>query len=188
MSKLFVDEIEGNTGSTITINDSVPTLKTGTIQSSGGTTALSIDTSGRVQRNVQPYFFANGHGSSKNLGSNTVLSADNTCFTNVVNTGSHMSDAGIFTCPVAGMYLVTCTTMDYYGNSTAATRGEIFHNSTVKLTIYNTPLNTSVISWKYTNVSGTYVGLFAKDDTIKVEWEGTWYGDNYSTYIISYLG
>jgi hypothetical protein len=188
MSKLFVDEIESNTGSTITISDSVPTLKTGTIKSSGGTTALSIDTSGRVQRNVQPYFFANGHGSSKNLGSNTVLSADNACFTNVVNTGSHMSDAGIFTCPVAGMYLVTCTTMDFYGVSTTATRGEIFHNSTVKTTIYNTPLNTSVQNWKYTNVSGTYAGLFAATDTIKVEWEGCWYGDNYSTYVISYLG
>ncbi len=188
MSKLFVDTIEGNTGNTIAISDSVSTLKTGTIQSAGGTTALSIDTSGRVQRNVQPYFFANGPSSAKDCGSSTVLSANNTCFTNVVNTGSHMSDAGIFTCPVAGMYLVTCTNMDYYGISTAATKGAIFHNSTVKTTIYNTPLNTSVITWKYTNVSGTYVGLFAASDTIKVEWGGCWYGDNYSTYIISYLG
>ena len=51
MSKLYVDEIRGNTTNT-------------TLKNTSGTTALSIDSSARVQRNVQPYFFANGHSSS----------------------------------------------------------------------------------------------------------------------------
>ena len=188
MSKIFVDTIEGNTGSTITISDSVPTLKTGTIQSSGGTTALSIDSSARVQRNVQPYFFANAHATSVIASADTVLSADNDCFSNVVNTGSHMSDAGIFTCPVAGMYQVSIVSMNNTNLSDVTTQGKIMHGSTKKLHLYNSVIPSSVQNWSYSNIAGNVTFLCAVNDQIKVQWTGLWYGSEYSLYNIVYLG
>ena len=74
MSKLHVDEIKGNTGTTVTLtsgqtlaasgttisgNPSLSGgLKTGTIQSTGGTTAMTIDSTGRILTPARPAFRA----------------------------------------------------------------------------------------------------------------------------------
>ncbi len=175
MSKLYVDEIRGNTTNT-------------TLKNTSGTTALSIDSSARVQRNVQPYFFANGASGSLVLSANTVLSIDGSHFTNVVNTGSHMSDAGIFTCPVAGMYQVSLVSMSNTNVSDVTTQGKVVHGSTTKLHLYNSVIPSSVQNWSYTNISGNLTFLCAVNDQIKVQWTGNWYGDAYSVYNIIYLG
>jgi hypothetical protein len=117
MSKIFVDTIEGKTGNTIAISDSVSALKTGTIQSAGGTTAMSIDSSGRVTKPVLPC--ANVSFTSGTLAANTA-NTDAVMICNVanLNQGSHYNTSnGKFTCPVAGIYQVTAYTMD--GNSSA---------------------------------------------------------------------
>tara|TARA_R100001509_G_scaffold30284_1_gene16181 strand:- start:2787 stop:3332 length:546 start_codon:yes stop_codon:yes gene_type:complete len=103
MSKLFVDTIEGNTGNTIAISDSVSALKTGTIQSAGGTTAMTIDSNGRILKPAIPRFSARmqGSGASSNSESWTTMIFDNT----LVNNGNcYNTSTGAFTAPIAGDY------------------------------------------------------------------------------------
>ena len=103
MSKLFVDTIEGNTANTIAISDSVSALKTGTIQSAGGTTAMTIDSNGRILKPAIPRFSARmqGSGMSSNSESWTTMVFDNT----LVNNGTcYNTSSGEFTAPIAGDY------------------------------------------------------------------------------------
>jgi len=119
MSKLHVDEIKGNTGTTVTLtsgqtlaasgttisgNPSLSGgLKTGTIQSTNGTTAMTIDSSGRILKPAIPRFSArmNGSGMSSNSESWTTMVFDNT----LVNNGScYNTSTGQFTAPIAGDY------------------------------------------------------------------------------------
>ena len=175
MSKIFVDEIRGNTTNT-------------TLKNTSGTTALSIDSSARVQRNVQPYFFANGASGSLVLSADTVLSIDGGHFTNVVNTGNHMSNAGIFTCPIAGMYQVSIVSLANTNITDTTTQGKVIHGSTTKLHLYNSVIPSSVQNWSYTNIAGNVTFPCAVNDQIKVQWTANWYGDAYSLYNIIYLG
>jgi len=70
------------------------------------TTAMTIDSSGRVALPNRPYFFGDFGGSayvSKTGGATLVF--DNA----IHNDGSHYNTGtGIFTCPVAGLYTVQC--------------------------------------------------------------------------------
>tara|TARA_B100000927_G_scaffold76219_2_gene60670 strand:- start:1000 stop:1593 length:594 start_codon:yes stop_codon:yes gene_type:complete len=119
MSKLHVDEIKGNTGTTVTLtsgqtlaasgttisgNPSLSGgLKTGTIQSTSGTTAMTIDSSGRILKPAIPRFSArmNGSGNSGHSQSWTTMVFDNT----LVNNGNcYNTSNGQFTAPVAGDY------------------------------------------------------------------------------------
>jgi len=105
MSKLFVDTIEGNTGNTIAISDSVSALKTGTIQSSGGTTAITIDSTGRVFQPTKPLF------SGKLTSRMTISGSGHTQITGIsedFDIGSNHA-SGVFTCPIAGKYRVHCS-------------------------------------------------------------------------------
>ncbi len=99
MSKLFVDTIEGNTGDTIAISDSVSALKTGTIQSTNGTTAMTINTGGQILMPTRPAFDAGPVGTIAH-GLNPIP------MTNVrINNGSHFNSSnGTFTAPVTGTY------------------------------------------------------------------------------------
>ena len=75
-------------------------LKVDTIQNTGGTTGLTIDSSGRVLTGSQPRFFAHSP-----TGYNTAGVLQN--FTQVVvnNSDGFNSSTGIFTAPIAGTYL-----------------------------------------------------------------------------------
>ena len=77
-----------------------------TLQHTNGTTAATIDSSGRVALPNRPYFFGDFGGSayvSKTGGSTLVF--DNA----IHNDGGHYNTGtGIFTCPVAGLYTVQC--------------------------------------------------------------------------------
>jgi len=96
-------------------------LKVNTIQdATNSNTAMTIDTSGRVLHSVKPSFMAIGYQSetsdftqgSESATVNGITPSGNNLIYNyrtiVQNTGSHFSNtSGRFTCPVAGVYLVT---------------------------------------------------------------------------------
>jgi hypothetical protein len=77
-------------------------LKVDTIQNTGGTTGLTIDSSGRILTSTnRPAFFANLNASitSTTAGAGIVYNATS------LNQGSHYSTStGKFTAPVAGLY------------------------------------------------------------------------------------
>ena len=90
------------------------------IKHTNGTTAMTVDTSGRVSTPVKPSFFATGHQSSSadfttGGGSATINGVTPSGMGLVFNyrtvhhnIGGHfVNTTGRFTCPIAGLYLVT---------------------------------------------------------------------------------
>ena len=81
-------------------------VNTGTIKSSGGTTAMTIDSSGRVVQPQKPYLFAQVQGS------NAAITP--TGFTGKIPYNSALASSGIsldtstslFTVPVTGLYQI----------------------------------------------------------------------------------
>jgi len=76
------------------------TIKVDNIQNAAGTSAMTIDSTGRILTPARPAFFATRTGTTVSVGSDYV-------FDNVVtNIGSHYSSStGKFTAPIAGIYL-----------------------------------------------------------------------------------
>ena len=88
-------------------DDGISSLKVDTIKSTGGTTAMSVDSSGRVLRSVLPAFRV-GLDSNQNLsslGPNKVTfntDSGNSCFLQ----GGVTHNNGTITVPVAGLYQI----------------------------------------------------------------------------------
>lgn len=81
-------------------------LKVDNIQSSGGTAALSIDSSGRVTRNVVPAFRAglSGNQNETSSATNITVEWDNVTTLNHFMQGGITKSSGVFTVPIAGLY------------------------------------------------------------------------------------
>ena len=79
------------------------------INNAAGTTALTIDSSGRIITSVRPYFLAQG------IHADTSYSNQVVPFPNVIeNDGSHYSTSdNAFTAPVTGLYLFSCSVNGY---------------------------------------------------------------------------
>jgi len=80
------------------------TLKVNTIQHTGGTSAMTIDSSGRVLTPARPSFSVHlSNATSITSSNNTIV------FNSVVhNQGSHYNSSnGIFTAPVTGLYYLS---------------------------------------------------------------------------------
>jgi len=98
------------TSTNITTTQSVnaTTLKSTTIQHTNGTSALNIDSAGRVTMPSQPSFCASKSDSEQTT-SGTII------FNDVSNPGRHnvgnhySTSTGTFTCPVAGRYVFMCS-------------------------------------------------------------------------------
>jgi hypothetical protein len=102
-------------------------LRVNSIQHSNGTTALNIDSSGRVNFGNKPlvHVCRNVTSAWENFGSSPSLYIYNTAITNV---GSHYNTStGFFTCPVAGYYRMTSAAL--MGTQSAAAYQYHFKNS-----------------------------------------------------------
>jgi hypothetical protein len=118
------------------------------IKHTNGTTAQTIDSSGRVTRELIPHFFVT-HTSS-------ISSTQTPVVFNVVthNTGSHYDNStGVFTCPVAGLYYFS--TFGIFGESGGAAYGDYTiqkNGSNIAKGHFNNP---SDVRWEQVHVSAT---------------------------------
>lgn len=94
------------------------TIKVDTIQNSGGTTGLTIDSGGRVLMPSHPVFFAYNTGNTtltQSDGGPRKLTTEGT-WTVDINRGSIFS-SGVFTAPIAGIYQINAS-LTYSGSGT----------------------------------------------------------------------
>ncbi len=192
MSKLHVDEIKGNTGTTVTLtsgqtlaasgttisgNPSLSGgLKTGTIQSTGGTTAMTIDSTGRILTPARPSFHVA-----------TTATQD---ATTIVNWNTEIFDIGgnfntttnMFVAPIAGIYWFNCTALQA-GNGAQMTISLRKNSSNTGRFLTRTDGDSG--EHHSCSVSGLY--NLAVDDTVEVYLEGgRIYGD--SGYFTNFTG
>lgn len=126
-------------------------------------TALDVDSNGIVTRPNHPVF--SGYQSGSNTGS-TGGSTDYLVVCNgaYINNGSHYNTStGIFTCPVAGMYRVSCYTM-----SITASANGVYYATRVRL--YKNGSGTGNYGYNYgdgyRHVSGNWAVNCAANDTL----------------------
>jgi len=106
------------------------TLKVQEIQHTGGTTAQTIDSTGRILTPARPSFYVHGAGSWKDHGDSVVtyFKTSNQAVSTKFNVGSHYdASTGQFTVPISGLYHFDCT---LYCNETgdAATYANLYKN------------------------------------------------------------
>ena len=148
------------------------TLKVNTIQHTGGTTGMTIDSSGRVATPVRPAFQCKKSSIQTASGNFETVTWD----TPVLNAGGHFG-SNKFTVPVAGLYVFVCVWLSPNdsnahdivlaktpsgGSSTALVRTR---NATVTL---------------HETVTLHYVGQFSASDTVEIQIAGSGqkiYGD-----------
>ena len=145
-------------------------LKVDTIQSSGGTTGLTIDSSGRVLTPARPAFSAYRNASLNIQTSRTTIVFD----TVQNNQGSHYdTSTGIFTAPVAGLYFFSAAVSIGPGiTESRYFNVDLFHNnSTAVLTGRSNANNTTGSTYAGVSVSG--VVEMAANDTMRARAEAT---------------
>jgi len=164
--------------------------KVDTLKHTGGTTGLTIDSSGRVSTPVRPAFQCKKSSSQTSSGTFETVTWD----APVLNAGGHFSN-NKFTVPLAGLYVFNCVWLSVNdslahdvllaktpsgGSSTALVRTR---NATVGL---------------HETVNLHYVGQFSVSDTVEIQIAGSGQkiygdaggGDNYAwtTFMGYFLG
>jgi hypothetical protein len=202
-STLFVEELKGRTTGTNANKVIVPSgqtlevptvtgnpsftggLKVNTVQDTTGTTAMTIDSSGRIVQPAKPAWFVGKTG-------NALAAANPVIFDDVdVNVGSIYSNStGKVTIPVAGNYYMFFKIMSVVGSS---------GNGEAQIRINRQPSGGSVTtiphSYQYGKVAGTdfggqHFGLFTAviatlalndDITCQTDYQG-YYGAGYTAF------
>jgi len=152
------------------------TLKVDTIQHSGGTTGLTIDSSGRVSRSVLPSFLVFGTDDAWSDFGNTYTQVFKTS-THAVsiqhNTGSvYNASTGNFTASMAGLWQFQC---NIYSGNTGDTQnpwrpyknGSAFSSMIGYVNSASNdsyPDNTGTLSWCMELAVNDTVGIFIKED------------------------
>jgi hypothetical protein len=147
----------GTSGETVTIPSGVTATNfvAGVSSSSTSGTAISIDSSNRVTMSSNPGFFA------QQIPGSTFDSGRFTGGTVVYNTGSHYnSTTGVFTCPIAGKYLIYCAVLVATG--TGRLEGGIYINGGLKANFNGTGTT-------YDGPTATIVFNCAANDTITID-------------------
>ena len=154
-----------------------------TLQHTNGTTAATIDSSGRITKPANPAFFANV---SAEISSDGVLVFNTVRF----NNGSHYSGTtGLFTAPVDGVYMFAMGTLLKTPNTTSYGRLRIRINGVTQSAYtvhssYNSTRNYEPLSWS---------GCLELDanDTVGVYFDGAnsaaTYGGSGYTYFNGHL-
>jgi len=148
-------------------------LHVDSIKHSGGTSAMTIDSSGRVLKSNIPYFHVTGNDGWVDLGSSFVafFMTGTQAVDIISNVGSHYDASnGRFTAPVAGMYQFSCfmyvnNTGDASHPSRVYLNGSHWHdNYHVQGNADDYSDHTLAYSWNM-NLSATdYVNVFAQED------------------------
>ena len=134
------------------------TLKVNTIQHSGGTTALTMDSTGRILTPARPAFRAQKTSSQTATGNNELVTWD----TVGINTGNHFG-SNVFTAPIAGLY--TFSVIVLTPNSTALeTYDLMFTPSGGSLTTLAKFMSTGAAN--HETVSGTMIHEMGVGDTM----------------------
>ena len=134
------------------------TLKVNTIQHSGGTTALTMDSTGRILTPARPAFRAQKTSSQTATGNNQLVTWD----TVGINTGNHFAN-NVFTAPIAGLY--TFSVIVLTPNSTALETYHLgFTPSGGSLTILARFMSTPAAN--HETVSGTMIHEMGVGDTM----------------------
>ena len=126
-------------------------LKVDAISNAAGTSALNIDSSGRVSKSVVPYALVD-------WGGNAYVTHNTGNFDNaVVNDGNHYNTTnGEFTCPVDGLYLCVAHFLRQ-DDAGATTEAQLHVNGTKVYRAYS----------KNRSVSAQYVHKASAGDVIK---------------------
>jgi len=145
-------------------------LKVDTIQAPNGTTAATIDTSGRIAKPNTPYFYAH-RSSALNYQTSLTTVVYNSVHENI---GSHYdSSTGVFTAPIDGIYLFSCAanvgaglTQSRYFNI------ELFHNNTLGVFVNrNNAADDTGSSADYAGIELTGILKMDANDTMRVRVE-----------------
>ena len=152
----------------------------------GGTTRLQIDGSGRVTMPYQPGFQADGNFGWRNYSSYTVVPTWRVTSAGQFNAGNHFNhNTGVFTCPVAGRYLINISA--YVNNSgTTGHAGRIGRNGAYwgdNLMYYQS----NDTAYPDNTVSAGYIMNASANDTITYYHQGDIYGyhTNWSIQLIA---
>ena len=157
------------------------TLKATTLQHTNGTTALNIDTTGRVTLPNQPGFLATGSFSSPS--GSSVRSYSSVPY----NIGNHYNNTnGVFTCPLTGKYLATASFLSNVVNN--YTLFNFYLNSSLYTSGWHQAYNYSVATGQC--LTASMVIFASTNDTIDLRFNSTYntpYTPGYSYISINLL-
>lgn len=153
------------------------TLAVDAIANAAGTNAMSIDGSGRITKNLIPAFY--GSDWSGSAGSKTYTDTNLRSFTFnevIVNIDNCWNNTvGEFTCPVAGLYLVTHT-VGRRNDSTTWYGAGLYNNEDRIANQWEPPANPANTSMEYLSIHMSGIVNAAVNDKISAT-----YYNNYSS-------
>ena len=154
------------------------TLAVDAITNATGTNAMSIDGSGRITKNLIPAFYGSdwsGSAGSKTYSGDTNLRSFtfNEVIVNVDNCWNNT--VGEFTCPVAGLYLVTHT-VGRRNDSTVWYGAGIYNNDDRIANQWEPPANPANTNMEYLSIHMSGIVNAAVNDKISAV-----YYNNYSS-------